>query len=154
MSLYYLDSSALVKRYVNETGTAWVVSITDSTANNRIHIARITGVEVVSAITRRTRSGSITVTDANTAIALFRHDFLNNYTVTEIAPALINYAMQLAKTHALRGYDAVQLAAAMDVNAYGLSSGIPKLILVSADSDLNAAAVAEGLNADDPNAHP
>ena len=154
MLLYYFDSSALVKRYVNEIGTAWVISITDSTANKRIHIARVTGVEVVSAITRRARSGSITVTDANTAIALFRHDFLNNYTATEITPALINRAMQLAETHALRGYDAIQLTAAIEVNAYGLSSGMPKLILISADGNLNAAAMAEGLNVDDPNAHP
>ncbi|MGA9768936.1 MAG: type II toxin-antitoxin system VapC family toxin [Blastocatellia bacterium] len=108
----------------------------------------------MSAITRRSRSESITVTDADTAIALFRHDFLNNYTVTEITPALINRAMQLAESHALRGYDAAQLAAAIEVNAYGLSFGIPKLILVSADSNLNAAAMAEGLNVDNPNAHP
>ena len=62
--------------------------------------------------------------------------------------------MHLAERYALRGYDAVQLAAALDVNAYWLSLDMPGLILVSADSELNAAAMAEGLNADDPNAHP
>ncbi|MGO9469479.1 MAG: hypothetical protein ACLQIB_44780 [Isosphaeraceae bacterium] len=49
----------------------------------------------------------------------------------------------------MRGYDAVQLAAALQVH-----SQIPSLTLLSADADLNAAAVAEGLSVDDPNNHP
>jgi hypothetical protein len=34
MTAYFLDSSALIKRYVIETGTNWVSSITDSRAGN------------------------------------------------------------------------------------------------------------------------
>lgn len=153
MLIYFFDSSALVKRYVNETGTAWAVKVTDSVTGNLIHVARITGVEVVSAITRRARSGSITLTDAARAIASFRHDFLNNFIVTEITSALTSRAMRLAETHALRGYDAIQLAAALDITTQGLSFGMPKLILVSADTTLNSAALAESLNVEDPNAH-
>ena len=62
--------------------------------------------------------------------------------------------MTLAETHGLRGYDAVQLAAAHEVNAvYGVH-GLPSLTVVSAASELNAAAVREGLLVDAPNAHP
>lgn len=53
MSAYFFDSSAVVKRYVNETGTAWVTSILAPTAGHDIYVTRITGVEVVSAIARR-----------------------------------------------------------------------------------------------------
>lgn len=156
MPVFFFDSSALVKRYVHETGTTWVVGVTGSAAGNRIRIARITGVEVVSAITRRARAGSISVADATAALTLFRHDFLNSFTVVDIQASLISEAMQLAERYALRGYDAVQLAAALDVNTLLLSllSGPPGLILVSADTALNAAAIAEGLSVDDPNAHP
>jgi hypothetical protein len=60
---YLFDSSALVKRYGSEVGTAWVVSLFPP-AGNRIHLARITAVEVVSAIARRCRSGTVTAAGA------------------------------------------------------------------------------------------
>ena len=47
MGAYYGDSSALVKRYANETGSLWVRSLTDPQAGNDIFTAHITGIEVV-----------------------------------------------------------------------------------------------------------
>jgi hypothetical protein len=61
--------------------------------------------------------------------------------------------MALAETHALRGYDAVQLAAALNVNSACAAAGAV-FTLVSADGELNAAARAEGLAVEDPNLHP
>jgi uncharacterized protein len=60
--VYFFDSSAIVKRYLIETGTAWVGSITDLAAGNRVYLARVTLVEVISAITRKAR-GSGTLGD-------------------------------------------------------------------------------------------
>jgi len=71
------------------------------------------------------------------------------YFIVEVSATLVEQAAALARTHALRGYDAVQLAAAIEVHAHA-----PSLTLLSADIDLNAAAVAEGLLVDDPNSHP
>jgi uncharacterized protein len=62
--------------------------------------------------------------------------------------------MRLAITHALRAYDAVQLAVALHVNARHQGAGLGGVTLISADGDLNAAATAEGLAVDDPNTHP
>jgi hypothetical protein len=53
----------------------------------------------------------------------------------------------------LRGYDAVQWAAAIEANARCTALGTT-LTFVSADVTLNAAALAEGLAVEDPNAHP
>ncbi|MEW6210733.1 MAG: type II toxin-antitoxin system VapC family toxin [Acidobacteriota bacterium] len=154
MAVYFFDSSAVVKRYIIETGTTWIVGIVDPMANNRIYIARITAVEVVSAITRRVRNGSISISDGSAAIAKFRRDLTNIYSSIDIAPLIVAAAMQLAETHALRGYDAVQLATAIDVNTQWVNLGMPALTLVSADADLNAAAATEGLSIEDPNDHP
>lgn len=154
MAVYFFDSSAIVKRYVSETGTSRVLGLTDPRANNHIHLARITGVEVIAAITRRNREGSISANDVATAIADFRYDFGTSYRIGEITPGLIASAMVLAETYALKGYDAVQLAGALDVNAHTISLGLPAVTLVSADGALNRAAVASGLPAEDPNRHP
>lgn len=53
MSVYFFDSSALVKRYANEAGTGWVKGITDPTSPNSIYVAELTGVEVISAIMKK-----------------------------------------------------------------------------------------------------
>lgn len=154
MDVYFFDSSGIVKRYVSERGTTWVIGVTAPATGNRIYVARITGVEVVSAITRRSRSRSLSASDAQTAISQFRFDFQNQYRIVEITPSLITRAMSLAETHALRGYDAVQLAAALEVNTRRLALRMPPLTFISADAALNAAATAEGLTVDDPNLHP
>jgi predicted nucleic acid-binding protein len=72
----------------------------------------------------------------------------------EISPALADAAMRLADVHELRAYDAVQLAAALEVNSRWLAAGMGGITLVSADHALNDAALAEGLAVDDPRSHP
>jgi predicted nucleic acid-binding protein len=153
LAVYFFDSSAIVKHYMQETGTQWVNSIIDPVANHIIYLARITGVEVISAITRRERSGTMSAQDAATALAQFRKDFASEYQALEMTAALLTRAMSLAETHALRGYDAVQLAAALEVNHFYSVSGLPALTLISADAELNTAAIAEGLTVDNPNNH-
>lgn len=58
MSAFFGDSSALVKRYANETSSVWLTTTIDPKFGNYVFIARITFVEVVSAITRKERGGS------------------------------------------------------------------------------------------------
>jgi predicted nucleic acid-binding protein len=48
---YYLDSSALVKRYVAETGTGWVIDLCASDAGHTVYTVRISGAEIVLCIT-------------------------------------------------------------------------------------------------------
>ena len=61
--------------------------------------------------------------------------------------------MALAEKHALRGYDAVQLAAALEVQSQRIEDELPPPELISADTALNDAALLEGLKVDDPNNH-
>jgi uncharacterized protein len=169
LPVYFFDTSALVKRYVQEVGTGWVRSITDSTAQNIIYIAEIAGVEVMAAITRRMRTtpkdGGISKSDGNTAVKEFRDDFENHYMVIEITSEVISKAMNLTENHKLRGYDAVQLAVALKIGsqlkamassaaAPTVAVAMPALIIVSADDELNAAALAEGLTFEDPRSYP
>ncbi len=154
MAGYFFDTSGLVKRYVAEVGTAWVNGILNPTARNALHLVRITAVEVVSAITRRVRSGSVTSAVAAAALAQFQLEFAHDFHVVPVAIRLIAEAMTLAQRHGLRGYDAVQLAAALQVNARRRARGTSRIILVSADVGLLAAATAEGLSVEDPNTHP
>ncbi len=149
MADYSLDTSAVVKRYVQETGTAWIRTLAASATGHFIYLARITEVEVTSALARRRGQPGLSVAQARTALGLFRQDSAQDYRIAEITVPLLQRAALLADAHTLRGYDAVQLAAALEVRLQ-----VPLLILISADADLNAAAIAEGLPVEDPNAHP
>ena len=153
MAVYFCDSSAIVKCYVQEQGSAWMVALLDAAAVHHLYIARITGVEVIAAMRRRARLGDIVATDVAAPLTQFREDFAGLYRIIEITPALVTRAMAFAETYALRGYDAVQLAAAVEVHTRGNTLGLPVLTLVSSDEDLNVAATAEGLVVEIPNRH-
>jgi uncharacterized protein len=153
VAVHYFDSSALVKRYVSEMGSAWVLTLVGPTSSHQNYVARISGAEVVAAVAGRQRAGSLSVADATAVLTAFRHDFRHEYRIVEITPALIEVAMGLAEVHPIRGYDAVQLAAAVEVRAACLAMGTT-LTLVSADVALNAAAAVEGVTVEDPNLHP
>ena len=118
-----MDSSALVKRYVNETRSMWLSGHVSPAAGNDIYIARITTVEVIAALTRRARGGTITAADASAACLLFRNDLPHDYEIVEITATLLNRAIALAETHGWRGYDAVQLAASCEINAFCAARG-------------------------------
>ena len=72
----------------------------------------------------------------------------------QITDALLVRAMDLTERHGLRGYDALQLSSALQVAAERAAFGLDAPIMVCADNALNAAATAEGLLVDNPNAHP
>jgi uncharacterized protein len=153
MADYFFDTSALVKRHVKETGSRWVRSLVHTKAGHRIYIARITAVEITSAITRRQHNGDLSAAQAGAILGHFRRHLIHRYRVIELTLALFDNAMLTARKHRLRAYDAVQLAVALDVHRLQEAAGLGPVALVSADRDLNAAATAEGLAVDDPNTH-
>lgn len=140
MATFFFDSSALVKCYIKETGTVWASSLVDAQPPHEIAIAQVTGVEIIAAITRRLRAGTTTPADAAQAISAFRSDFQSRFEVVALSTALVDEAMNLAELHGLRGYDAVQLATALRVEAVMTAAGIGPLTLISADNELNQAA--------------
>jgi predicted nucleic acid-binding protein len=158
MAYYFFDSSALVKYYVSETGTQWVQGIIDARLNsmpaNEVSIAHVTGAEIVAAISRRVRMKLTNVTDGAKAIGVFNTHFQTKYRVLIVTLETVERAMSLAEKYALRGYDAIRLATALNVEEEMTLDGLGPLTLISADLELNQAAQAEGLLTDDPNQHP
>ena len=152
--VYFTDTSALAKRYVTETGTAWLQTILNPSTGCSAYIVRITAVELIAAIIRRERGATITPADAAAARTAFRTHVSTEYNVIEFTEELANRAMTLAETYGLRGYDAIQLAAALDVNGSYHAARLPTITLISADAELNAAAASEGLRVENPNMYP
>jgi predicted nucleic acid-binding protein len=154
MAAFFLDTSAVVKRYIQEAGTAWVQGIADPAASHLIYLARITAVEMSSAVIPRQRGGTLSAQDAASTLQQFRHDLVSGYRIIEVIPSLLSSAALLVEKHGLRAYDAVQLAAAVGLNNRRVAAGTDAVTLIPADQELNTAAIAEGLPVEDPNSHP
>lgn len=154
MAIYFLDSSGLVKRYIREAGSKWILNLVRPSANNSLYVARIAGVEVIAALARRRKGNLLGSAETAKAVSRFEKHFIRRFEKVNITPNLIASAMKLADKHSLRGYDAVQLAAALAVESEIKIIGASNSIFVSADNELNIAAQAEGLAVENPNNYP
>ena len=155
VNAYFLDTSALVKRYVPEIGSDWILSITDPATDNDLAISQITWVEVHSAFARRLRDRSLSAQRFDLIVQKVREDFENEYRVVDVDQTLIETATELVMQHPLRAYDSVQLASALRFQSTTLlSQPETRLIFVSADNRLLDIAQSEGLATDNPNNYP
>lgn len=145
MPVYFVDSSALVKRYRHEAGSERVNQLLDPA--ERLIMARLTQVEVSAAIVRRGRVTGVSTHDLAAVLATFDRDLRDSFDVVELDAPVIERATALAPRHGLRAADAVQLACALLARA---DAPQQEFTLVGNDLELNAAAVAEGLSVLDP----
>lgn len=107
MSIIYFDTSALVKKYIEEPGSDQI-----SEAYSRAELigtAMITPPEMASALSRAMRRKVIDDDVASEAWNMFGKDW-STYFVVDVNQVLIGRASTLAWEQGLRGYDAVHLA--------------------------------------------
>ena len=153
MAVYYLDTSALVKRYAQERGTAWMLSLTDLTAKHDLYTVRVTGPEMIAALFRKARTGEVSPDEVRRSAENFRVDWQQQYQIVEVTALVADRAMELAEKYGLRGYDAVHLPSALALQQTREAMELHSLIFVSADAQQRETAAAESLPVEDPNQH-
>ncbi len=155
MTDYYVDASALVKRYAEEFGSTWVRQITDPSAQQTILLAEITLAEVAAALAAKHRApGGITQEQRDRILSRFLQDCAEHFVLLPVDRPVIDRAIELTQRHRLRGYDAVQLATALVATETMQMQNLPSPIFVGADGDLLTAATAEHLSVENPRSHP
>lgn len=154
MNHYYLDASALVKRYIDEVGSDWLRGIIASSQPALLFTSRLTIVEVVSAFVRRVREGSLSLEELAIARDAFRGDCLNEYQIMPPTMTVIDLACSILEQYPLRAYDAIHLATALGAQQFLVAQGYPPLTFLSADDRLSRVATTEDLEVDNPNHHP
>jgi predicted nucleic acid-binding protein len=151
MAVFYADSSVLVKRHVAEVGSLWVKNLCNPNQSHEIITSRLSTVEVVGALNRRVREGTIATSD----YPQLRDDFLalcrQRYQLIQATNPVLARARLLLERHTLRSYDALHLATALVTNDRLIATHLAALAFIAADARLLAAATAEGLPTDNPN---
>jgi predicted nucleic acid-binding protein len=155
VSHFYLDASAIVKRYCPEIGSGWIRSLTDAMSGHVLTLSEISLAEVGAALAVKHRAPvGITLQERDSALSLFLGHCQSEYELISVSRLIIDLAVRLTQEHKLRGYDAVQLASGLVTNQAFAAAGLPSLTFIAADGDLLTAAEAEGLAIDNPNLHP
>jgi len=154
MGAYFLDTSAIVKRYCPELGQSWVQDLCDPVGGHVLFISQATLVEAVTAFCRRAYVRDISITQRDEFIDTFRTDCENSYIIESVTDAIYTAAGDLCRMYNLRAYDAVQLTCALNIRHEALADQTPSPIFVCADKRLVEFACVEGLAADNPENHP
>jgi predicted nucleic acid-binding protein len=134
--ILYLDTSSLLKHYIREPGSDDVALWIDGA--DLVATSRATLAEAAAALSRRPRGGGLSRSACHEALADLTRDWAD-YLAVDLDE---HRAATLAWRRRLRGYDAVQLDAALTV---GELAAPEALVFSSFDADLNEAARAEGL---------
>lgn len=148
MRLFYLDSSAIFKRYRRESGTEVVDQILDGPrAGDRFYISFLSALEVTAVVLRLSKGGQLATTIGNQVLADFRQDLGRLFDVWPLDQAVAAAAVRTIERYTLKAPDAIHLTTALAINWANPSANC---ILVTSDVDLLRAADDAGLHTLNP----
>jgi predicted nucleic acid-binding protein len=110
----FFDSSAFAKRYIAEKGSQEVDDTCQEASALALSVLCVP--EIISALNRRVREGSLTSRQYAAAKARLAVD-VADAEVINLIPAVIGRAISLLETNALRALDALQIACALEWGA-------------------------------------
>jgi predicted nucleic acid-binding protein len=138
MDYAYFDTSALIKRYVEESGRREVLELL---RKNRCVISAVLPVVVRSALRRRTADKTLDARHLPTILKRFAAD-RPYWTVIEVSGDVLAAAEVLSGAHPLRALDSIHVASA---KLFGDRTASEAFTFVSADAHQTRVAEALGL---------
>ena len=138
MTWAYFDTSALVKRYVDEAGRREVLRLL---RHHDCITSAVLPVELRSALRRRISEGTIDEERVPEILKRFATDRAF-WAFVEVTSEVLTTAETLVARHPLRTLDAIHVASAQ---LFAARISAPELIFVSADTRQNDAAAAAGM---------
>jgi predicted nucleic acid-binding protein len=132
----YVDTSTLIKLFVDEPGSDAATLIWDTA--DTLTTIHLTLVEAHATLAAASRAGRITPSEHDAALVEL-DGLWASLAVVAVTGEIIDRACHLAESYALRGYDAVHLAAAVETRAEVLTSADAKLCAAAAELGINVA---------------
>ena len=132
----YLDTSSLLKLYVDEPGSLDVLELVESA--DIVATLTLTYTEARCALARRRREGTLSARGLTETRRLLDTDWAA-FILVDVTPTLCAEAGDLAERYRLRAYDSLHLAA---YELVALDAGIGETVFSSADLVLCRAAKA------------
>ena len=148
MPTYYLDTSAIMKRYRYEPGTETIDRLFEvPQPETRVYTSFLTTLELTSSILRLARGGQISRRMADNVLARFRQDSQGTVRVLPLTDAIVSGAVAVVEQHQLRSGDAIHLATVASIFRLAPES---ETVLVTSDRELLEAAMRSGMGGLNP----
>ncbi len=136
--IVYLDTSSLVKLYVEETGSERIKTLVIEAS--LVSTSKIAYAEARAAFARKQKEDKLPIKALRSITQDLNRDW-EGYFVLEITDGLIRAAGDFAEKHLLRGFDSIHLASVISLkNRTG-----SEVYFSSNDARLNQAARKEGI---------
>jgi predicted nucleic acid-binding protein len=145
MQYLFFDTSALVKRYHDETGSDVVDALFEG--DSVVVITSITAIETVSAFRRNYNRDELSASEMGDLASSFFREAVSDFLVVGVQESLFEFSFDLVLDDDLRTLDALQLSA-----AFSMPSPVAGVTIVSADEELVSAAKARGVGVIRPDA--
>jgi predicted nucleic acid-binding protein len=142
VSWAYFDTSALIKRYVDEVGRREVLQLL---RRHRCVTSQLLSVELRSALRRRVADGSLDARRVPDILKRFAAD-REFWALIEVTSQVLQAAEKLVAAHPLRTLDAIHVASA---ERFADRLATSELTFVSADARQTAIAAAIGMAIED-----
>lgn len=138
MAWAYFDTSAVIKRYVDEPGRRQVLQLL---RRHACVISAVLPVELRSALRRRVSEGSLDGERVPEILKRFESDRAF-WTLVGVSSEVLAAAETLVASHPLRALDAIHVASAQ---LFATRMTAPRMIFVSADARQTTTAAAVGM---------
>ena len=143
MAHFYLDTSAVVKRYRTEPGTEVLSELlAQRSPNDSFVVSYLLVLELTSGFLRLVKGGQIPQVTADAIISTFRQDAQNLFRIWPLDESILDSAISVVQNHRLRSADAIHLATALTISS--VDPNLP-LVVVTSDAELAEAGQAAGL---------
>lgn len=156
--MLYVDSCALLKHYIQESGSHILTEKMkeESLRQAGIFMSVVGYAEVLAVFARRLRETLLSAKKFELVQKEFSADWAFGVTHVELNAAVLIFIPGLVRKHPLKGSDAIHLASALSLrDALRLGSkhfgqGSESLTFATSDKQLKRAAIDEGLDVFDP----
>ena len=135
------DSSAFVKRYIEEAGSQTVDDICQRTTTLALSVLCVP--EIISALNRRQREKRLSRQDYLTAKMRLSED-ITDAEVIELTPVVVSRSVVLLETNDLRALDAIHVACAIEWGAEEFVSADERQVKAARRSGLKTTFIEAG----------
>jgi predicted nucleic acid-binding protein len=148
MAIYYLDTSAIVKRYRVEKGTSTIDELFDHPSpQDRFYTSFLAVLELTSSVRRLVKAGQLTERIAGDIFSRFRQDIYESFRICPLDDETASHAISMIEKFGLRSADAIHMATAIFL--FSAVSGSAQ-VMVTSDQELLQAAKASNYQVLDP----
>ena len=146
MSIFYIETSALVKRYHAENGTDVINAIFSEKAEADIFVtSQFITLEMEAVAARGLKGGVLNRRAYGIMLRSFVED-LGNMIVLPLSPSLVTEAAQATRRYAMRAADAIHFASALRTK----QAAAMQIVFVGSDEELVRAGQEEGFTVLNP----